>query len=75
MKKLDNVLWIAIIALVCIAWLPIFATEIIRRFNTSYEIVGFGLAWGLSVMPFCMFMAGILLIYKSCMFIWFKKKP
>jgi len=74
MKKPDNV-WLAFIALVGVGWLPILATEIIRRFNASYEIVGFGLAWGLSVMPFCMFMAGILLIFKLCMFIWFKKKP
>ena len=60
MKSID-LGWKAIIALMILAWLPLFAAELFREVP---QAGGFALAWGLTAMPFCMFLAVGILILK-----------
>ena len=34
-----------------VGWLPLFAAETLRHLTSNYEVVGFGLAWGMVVTP------------------------
>jgi len=34
-----------------VGWLPLFAAEALRHITSNYEVVGFGLAWGMVVTP------------------------
>ena len=36
---------------VVVGWIPPLAAEALRHITTSYDVVGFGLAWGMVVTP------------------------
>ena len=61
--------WKVIVLAISVGWLPLLVAELARRFSDNYEIVGFGLAWGLSAMPICTAFAGAILVFKLILFV------